>query len=160
LDASGAESDTAPDHIVDPFAGTSYHQFAFPCRPMFRISRSSLRPTPGLRERGSRVIEFKCGVCGEVMDADYSAAGRNAQCLKCGTILQVPLPDMLPRLSCPACQAELDFPVSKAGNVERCPKCGGIIRLPNVDGQAPAGCAGLSSLVGVLLLAAVWWGMR
>src|SRR5579859_1655067 len=89
----------------------------------------------GVREGSNCVIEFKCGVCGELMEADYSAAGRNAQCLKCGTVLQVPLPEMLPRLACPACQAELDFPVSKAGNVERCPKCGGIIRLPTVDGQ-------------------------
>jgi hypothetical protein len=106
------------------------------------------------------VIEFKCGVCGALMEADYSSAGRNAQCLKCGTILQVPLPDMLPRLACPSCQAELDFPVSKAGNVERCPRCGGAVRLPSVAGQGGGGCAGLTSLVGVLFCGLLWLAMR
>lgn len=115
-----------------------------------------LLSSPG---QGSRVIEFKCGVCGELMEADFSAAGRNAQCLKCGTVLQVPLPDMLPRVGCPSCQAELDFPVSKAGNVERCPKCGGLVRLPTVEGKGDGriGCASLgSSLVGLLLAGLIW----
>jgi uncharacterized paraquat-inducible protein A len=106
------------------------------------------------------VIEFKCGVCGELMEADYANAGRNAQCLKCGTVVQIPFPEMLPRIACNACEAELDFPVSKAGNIERCPKCGALVRLPTVEGQGGGGCLGLSSLVGGVLLGLAWLALR
>jgi len=82
-------------------------------------------------------------------------AGKKTPCLKCRTVVEIPWPELLPRVGCPHCKAELDFPVSAAGSIERCIKCGAAVQVPDVAGKGNSGCIGLftSSLVGGLIAA-------
>jgi hypothetical protein len=106
------------------------------------------------REKGATVIEFKCPKCSQALEADYQAAGGKATCFKCNAVVDVPWPDLLPKVQCPACKAELDFPPSAAGMIEKCPKCGCAVQVPGGRGQATSGCGALlgQGLVCVLLL--------
>jgi hypothetical protein len=102
------------------------------------------------------VIEFKCPKCNQDLEADYQQAGGKATCIKCSAVVDVPWPDLLPKVQCPACKAELDFPPSAAGMIERCPKCGCAVQVPGGrKGQATSGCGALlgQGLVCIFLLA-------
>jgi DNA-directed RNA polymerase subunit RPC12/RpoP len=101
------------------------------------------------------VIEFKCTQCGQPLEADYQAAGKKASCIKCGTAVEIPQPEFLPRMQCPHCKSELDFRPSSAGMVEKCPQCGGMVHVPGGK-DALSGCLGLS-LVCALVAAGLAW---
>jgi DNA-directed RNA polymerase subunit RPC12/RpoP len=103
------------------------------------------------------VIEFKCSSCGEELEAENGDVGKKAKCLKCGTVLDVPYPQLMPHLQCPHCLQDVDFPVSAAGNIEKCPKCGGMIHVPSVGGEGKTGCAALTSLLGLLVGVGIAW---
>ncbi len=104
---------------------------------------------------GIAVINFPCGKCGALLEAEASSVGRSLICPQCHTSQNVPLPDFMPRAFCRQCQADLMLTSDQAGLLVKCPKCGIANEAPSPPGAKGAGCAGIS----FVLLAALMGGL-
>lgn len=102
------------------------------------------------------MIRYECEQCGTKLEVDNSASGKPAECHKCHFVMNVPLPNFLPRVACPNCEHELDNLTDEhAGQIVKCPKCGCAVRAPETAGSG-SGCS-FTALVCVMLGLGLTW---